>query len=99
MRTFKVELTFSGDHNVDPEKKHGETVNFVAGGDTTADFFIHRFTIGLQTVLAEYPHTRLVSATIQHSSTVKDDLLTGVRTVISPKKPTNTEIPVDPSLN
>jgi hypothetical protein len=84
MDTFRVELTFSGEHNVDPDKKHGETVNFGAAGDTSADFVIKRFVLGMRAVLAEYKLTSLRGAVLIHSDEVRDDLLTGLRMIIEP---------------
>lgn len=93
MDTFKVELIFSGEHNVEPEKKPGETINFGAGGDTTADYIIRRFITGMRAVLAEYKHTSLDKATLIHSPEIQDDLLSGYRLMIQKADVVKVETP------
>jgi hypothetical protein len=83
MNNFFVTIVFSGDHGVDLEKQDGETVNFLAEGDTKADHIIRRHVVSLANALKEYKHTELVSATLTHSNGLIDDnLITGVRRVL-----------------
>jgi hypothetical protein len=82
MGTFKIEITGVGAHGVDRNKENGETVNFLAEGDTTADFIAKSLIKQLASRFEQYGIV-LQSAELIHwpdePGEVRDNLITGIR--------------------